>query len=133
MAVLPTGMSGPELAREEVSSRRQPLQRMLDFAQRQVPANRRVRAEERDVGAGPAQQQRNQWVVGLFQERIGKANREGDTERVAIASCILGGDPSFFVGDPNQRRAARLLELFEPFQSDAAGLSLGGRQVAQPS
>ena len=58
MAVFATGMSGPELSCDDVSSARQALQRMLDFAQGQVPPHGRIRAEEGDVGPRPAQQQR---------------------------------------------------------------------------
>ena len=81
----------------------------------------------------PADQQGCQWFIDALEEGIGQANGQGDTQRVAIAGAVLGGDPARLVGDAHAGGAAFPLQLVEPFATNPAGLCVSGRQVAKPA
>ena len=93
----------------------EPAQRLDDRRFSQTETSGRVARNERPVGARVAAQQRHERVrVISHEERGGETERQADTERVAIAARILGGDETPLAGDPDVEDAALADKLRDP-------------------
>ena len=126
----------PELAAEQRAGGEQPLQRVLDDADRQTPAPCRVGRQERAVRTGPAGEQPVERAADRREERLGHPDRGGDADAIPIAGDILDGDPALLAGDPGPDRAPPGGQLVEPRTGDIGpaldpGRQLVGAQVAE--
>ena len=60
---------------------------------------------ERPASFGVAQHESAERLLASFEIDIGQARRRHDTERIAIAAGVLGGDQALLAGDPHPQRA----------------------------
>ena len=138
VAPLTLGPTGPELAAQDGAGGQQPLQAILDDAERQAPTARRLRGQERPVGPGPARQQRVRCPERRLEERGRDPDRHRHADRVAIARDVLDRDPAFVARDPDGHGPTSGREFRQP-GSGHGRAALGPRrhfrlvQIAEPA
>src|SRR5437588_11839898 len=89
MAVLAAGLSGSELTGNDLAATGEAAQLVLHRRDREMPPAGGIGTEEGNVGPRPANQQGGQRRLDTLEERVGKADRERDSTRIAISAGVL--------------------------------------------
>ena len=131
----PPGRNSP---RSSEPAREQPLERVLDDADRQAPAARRLGRQERPVGPRPAGEQALERARRPARGTPpGRRPAAVTPDAVAVARDVLDRDPALLAGDPDADRAPGRGELGQPRlrdgrAADGPGADLG-RRTGRPS
>ena len=138
VAPLTLGATGPELAAQERPGLHEPRQRLLDDAEREPPATRRLGGQEGPVGPCPAGQEPAKCVARLAEERGRRPRRRLGAGGVAVAGGVLDGDPARLAGDPQHHGPTGGGQGLEPLprgRRPAPGPrgDLVGGEIAEPA
>ena len=124
--------TGPELAENNAFLGLDRAQCASGSLGRQTEPTSGIGRDKRAVRSGVAPHQ----FFERSRHRIGECNRQSHrqrtAERVAIASCIVGGDEAIFVGNANCNHAPLSEQRCEPTRRCyfATQINIGSRQVA---
>ena len=126
----------PELPAEQRAGGEQPLERVIDDADRQTPARGGLRSEERPVGPCVSCQQPVECRCGWGEERLGHTHRCRHADAIAVSRDVLDGDPALVPGDPDRDGSPARPQLVEPRRrrlgtTDDPRPDLVGREVAE--
>jgi hypothetical protein len=135
VAPLAAVAAGAELAFDDASGGRQPLQRGVHDRYAEAETCRRIRRRERPVRARIAPHQIADGIGGGLEQRGRQPLRQRRAEAVAVPRGIFHGDEPRFAGQPDRHRAPGRHEGLDGRARDArqrAGLDLGGREIAEP-
>src|SRR5690349_4547141 len=102
MAVLTTFRHLSEFARQNLTPRGKAGQRILDPSGRKSPAGGGLCRDERWMGPSPATKKGFERFRSGGEEDLGESDWQRGAKRVAIASSIVGGDPSVHPRDPDR-------------------------------
>jgi hypothetical protein len=136
VAPLSAASPGPKLAVHHPAACQELGQCRINHRHSEAESRADVLAGKWPVGPAEPADQIAHRIRDRLQERHRQAGRHRNTNRIAVAGCIFGGDkPLFAAGEAHREHPSRLDQLVDRRLGDpwiTAQLDLGARQVAKP-